>query len=149
MERMAKDDWFMGFALQASKRSHDAETQVGAVLMHRETHAILATGFNGFVRGAKDEQLPNTRPDKYPYMVHAEQNLIAHCARHGISMDNCYVYCTHSPCSICMRLLWQCGITRIVVKELYRDFDQIKSMKDLKINVSKAGDYYVLEYSND
>ncbi len=58
MERMAKDDWFMGFALQAAKRSHDAETQVGAVLIHKDTSAILATGFNGFVRGANDQTLP-------------------------------------------------------------------------------------------
>lgn len=147
MERMEKNDWFMGFAEQAAKRSHDAETQVGAVLVHKRTGAILATGFNGFVRGADDNLLPNTRPDKYPYMVHAEQNLIAHCARHGISMSDCYVYCTHSPCHICMRLLWQCGIEKIIVKELYRDFDTIKEMKDLDIKVTKE-DYYVLEYSN-
>lgn len=144
---MEKNNWFMGFAEQAAKRSHDAETQVGAVLVHKRTNAILATGFNGFVRGADDNKLPNTRPDKYPYMVHAEQNLIAHCARHGISMSDCYVYCTHSPCNVCMRLLWQCGIEKIIVKELYRDFDTIKEMKDLDIKVTKE-DFYILEYSN-
>ncbi len=147
MERIAKDIWFMGFAEQASLRSHDAETKVGAVLVHRDTQAILATGFNGFVRGADDQSLPNTRPDKYPYMVHAEQNLIAHCARHGISMDNCDVYCTLSPCCVCMRLLWQCGIQKIIVKELYRDFDAIQQMKDIKVTVTE-GNYYILEYSN-
>jgi len=46
-------------------------------------------------------------------MVHAEQNLICNCARHGISMNNCVIVCTMSPCVQCMRFLWQCGITKI------------------------------------
>lgn len=123
----------MNLAEVVAQRSHDAETQVGALLVSNKTGAILATGFNGFVRGTKDKELPNTRPDKYPYMVHAEQNLIANCARHGISMDDCNVVCTHSPCVICMRLLFQCGITEVLYKISYADSDKVKEMKDIKV----------------
>lgn len=143
-----KMEWLMGFAEQAAKRSPDSETKVGSALVSIHTNAILAMGFNGFIRGANKLSLPNARPTKYPYMVHSEMNLIANCARHGISMEGCELYCTLSPCVSCMRVMWNCGIKRIIVKELYKDFDQIKEMKDLYVSVNKVGPYFVLEYSN-
>lgn len=141
-----KMEWFMGFAEQAAKRSPDEETKVGSVLVNQQTGAVLAMGFNGFVRNAPDKFLPKTRPDKYVYMVHSEVNLVANCARHGISMANCEVYCTLSPCVNCMRTLFQCGITRVFIKEFYREFDEVKKMKDLHIEVIPYGNYFVLEY---
>ncbi len=66
-------------------------------------------------------------------MVHAEQHLIANCVRHGISMDDCTVVCTHSPCVVCMRLLFQCGITEVLFKVSYHDSESIKQMKDIKV----------------
>jgi dCMP deaminase len=123
----------MAMAEAAAERSHDAETKVGAVLVKNDTGAVVATGYNGFVRGAPDEELPNTRPEKYPYMQHAERNIVANCARHGISMDNCKLVCTLSPCIDCMRLLWQCGVTHIVIKDVYRDMDNILNMKDITV----------------
>ena len=137
----------MGFAEQAAKKSHDQETKVGAALVDIESGAIKAIGYNGFVRGAKDKELPKVRPGKYKYMVHAEQNLIANCARMGISMKGCELYCTLSPCTSCMRLLFQCGIKKVYVKELYRDFEEILEMKDILIEKKTlANGYYLLEY---
>lgn len=147
--RISKYEMYMETAAIVAKRSHDAETQVGAVLINNNTGAILATGYNGFVRGAPDSELPNTRPEKYKYMVHAEENLIANCARHGISMDNCTLYCTMSPCVKCMRIMWQCGITSIIVQNLYRDIEEIKGMRDINLSIktSQNHPYHVLEYT--
>ena len=114
-------------------RSKDAETKVGAILVNNITGAVIATGYNGFVRGAPDHLLPTTRPDKYDYIVHAEQNLICNCARHGISMNDCTLVSTLSPCVKCMRLLWQCGIKKIICRDLYRDMSDILEMKDIKV----------------
>ncbi len=139
----------MNLASTAAKRSHDIETQVGAVLVNNKTGAVLATGYNGFVRGADDKVLPNKRPEKYPYMMHAEQNIIANCARHGISMEDCMVVCTLTPCVSCMRMLWQCGITRVIAGRMYSDWDQITNMKDLSVQVSTVEDFYELIYKVD
>ena len=138
----------MDIAEVAAKRSHDAETKVGAVLINNESGAVINTGCNGFVRGADDSTLPNTRPDKYPYIMHAEQNLIANCARHGISMNNCMLVCTLSPCVTCMRLMFQCGITKIVVKNLYKDFEELQKMKDIEVTktMTNPEGYYELIY---
>ena len=138
---------YMDMAEVVSKRSHDAETKVGAVLVNDNSGAILATGFNGFVRGAVDTALPCYRPLKYEFILHAEDNLIANCARHGISMENCTLVCTMSPCKHCMRMMINCGITKVVVKELYKDFEDIMRMPDVKVTMEKKDDgYYYIEY---
>ena len=140
--RPTKIDNYMEMALTVAKRSHDAETKVGAVLVSNKSGAIMATGFNGFVRGANDDSLPCTRPLKYEFILHAEENLIANCARHGISMDDCTLVCTLSPCKHCMRLMINCGITKVVVKDLYRDFPDILSMPDVKTTLVERDDGY-------
>jgi dCMP deaminase len=130
----------MEIATVVAQRSHDAETKVGAVLVNNKSGAILATGYNGFVRGANDSALPTTRPAKYEFILHAEQNLIANCARHGISMEDCTLICTLSPCKLCMRLMINCGVTKVITKELYRDFQEILNMPDVKTGIEKRDD---------
>lgn len=136
----------MAMAETAASRSHDAETKVGSVLVKADTGAIIATGCNGFVRGADDAALPSTRPEKYDYIVHSEMNLIANCARHGISTENCFVVCTLTPCKVCMRMLWQCGISRVVAKSKYRDFDDILAMRDIAVDLTPENEYIDLRY---
>jgi dCMP deaminase len=145
--RPSKIQNYMDIAETIAERSHDAETKVGAVLINNTSGAIVATGYNGFVRGADDNILPNKRPDKYEYILHAEQNLIANSARHGISMDNCSLVCTLSPCKLCMRMLLNCGITRVIVKSLYKDFNDILQMQDIKVEAQKEADgFYHITY---
>lgn len=138
--RPSKTQNYMDIATEIAKRSHDAETQVGAILINNGSGAIIATGYNGFVRGADDASLPNTRPDKYEYIVHAEQNLICNSAKHGISMNNCSLICTLSPCKLCMRMLLNCGITKVIAKNLYKDFNEILKMKDIKVETTQEAD---------
>ena len=148
--RPSKSQNYMDLAETIAKRSHDAETQVGAILINNDSGAIIATGYNGFVRGADDSALPNTRPDKYEYIVHAEQNLICNSAKHGISMNNCSLVCTLSPCKLCMRMLLNCGITKVVAKDLYKDFDEILKMQDVKVEaIQKEDGFWHLIYKVD
>jgi dCMP deaminase len=136
----------MGIADAVSQRSHDEQTKVGAVLIKNDTGMVVATSHNGFVRGAPDELLPKTRPEKYEYMMHAEDNLVAHCAKSGISVDNCSLIITLSPCQKCLRLMWQAGITQVVCKTLYRDHKI--NMKDLSIEERRTEEgYYLLTYT--
>jgi dCMP deaminase len=146
-KRPSKVKNYMEMAETVAKRSHDAETKVGAILVNNKSGAIIATGYNGFIRGANDILLPNKRPDKYEYILHAEQNLIANCARHGISMEDCTLICTLTPCKLCMRMMFNCGITNVIAKEQYKDFDEILKMQDIKIGVEKDKEgFTVLKY---
>jgi dCMP deaminase len=137
----------MGIAEAVSARSHDEETKVGAILVKNDTGMVVASGFNGFVRGAPDASLPKIRPDKYKYMVHAEENLMAHCARNGIEIDNCTLVITLSPCQRCLRLMWQAGITQVICRDIYRDHSL--DMDDLDIAQEQTAEgYYRLIYDN-
>ena len=46
------DEYFMGVALLAAKRSKDPNTQVGACIVSTD-NIILSTGYNGFPCGAE------------------------------------------------------------------------------------------------
>lgn len=144
-ERPSKLKYWMGIAEAVSLRSHDSETKVGAILVKNDTGMVIATGHNGFVRGAPDLQLPNARPDKYKYMVHAEENLLTHCARNGIRVDECTLIITLSPCQKCLRLMWQAGITEVICRDLYRDHTIDMADIDIEQTTTEEG-YHKLKY---
>lgn len=144
--RPSKLQNYMEIAETVAKRSHDAETKVGSILINNASGAIIATAFNGFVRGAPDAILPNVRPDKYKFIIHSELNLISNCARHGISMEDTTVICTMSPCVQCTRFLANCGVTQVIVKTLYKDFDEVLAMEDIKVQLNHEADFYKITY---
>lgn len=130
-----------------AENSPDKETKVGSLLVNKRTGAVVASGFNGFIRKANDNKLPKTRPEKYNYIIHAEQNTIYNCARHGINTDDCFLVVTLSPCINCMRACFQSGIDIIYFKDEYRDFKNQLSMSDLNINLEKIDVYTKIKLS--
>lgn len=97
------DDYFIGLAYYASVRSHDDQTKVGCVIVSDKR--VISMGYNGFCKGVDDSDLPAVRPDKYPFMVHAEENAVSNMLINPPSSKQAYV--THMPCNRCAKLLWQ------------------------------------------
>ena len=106
MERPTWDEYFSQFAFLAATRSHDSETKVGCVLVYE--NRIISVGYNGFCSGVVEGSLPVTRPHKYPYMVHAEENAISNMIIKP--RGEIIAYVTHMPCGGCGKLLWQNNI---------------------------------------
>tara|TARA_Y100000593_G_scaffold28444_1_gene56739 strand:+ start:5985 stop:6479 length:495 start_codon:yes stop_codon:yes gene_type:complete len=107
MERPTWDEYFINFAVLTSTRSPDSQTKVGCVLVHK--NRVISAGYNGFCSGVDDSSLPTKRPDKYPFMVHAEQNAVSNML---IKPEKDVIaYVTHMPCYRCAKLLWQNNIT--------------------------------------
>jgi dCMP deaminase len=102
------DSIFFQTATLWSRRSHDTQTQCGCVLVKEK--AVLSTGYNGFIRDIDDTVLPRTRPEKYPFMIHAEANAIYNAARMGRSTLDTTAYITGAPCIDCLQMLFQCGV---------------------------------------
>ena len=120
--------------------SHDDDTKVGAILVDYKTRDIIATGFNGFIRGANDASLPRTRPEKYPYMVHAETNLICNAARLGKRTEGGILFLPFTSCTHCSRMIYQAGIEVYYFKGFYRDFTASNSMLDLNQEILRTPD---------
>jgi dCMP deaminase len=128
--RPSWDEYFLALADVVATRSHDGETQVGAILVD-SFHRVVSTGYNGFPPGCDDENLPNLRPEKYPFMVHAEINALAgqaHAAPRQGLMTGTTLYCTHSPCRECAKALAAARVSRVVYREAYvgDDFDFVR-----------------------
>lgn len=104
------DEYFLLAAILAATRSKDTQTQVGAVIV--KDNMIVGTGYNSFPHSMPDQMLPNVRPEKYPWMVHAEINALANAHR---DVRGCRMYCTCEPCNPCMITCHQFGIKDFVV----------------------------------
>lgn len=102
------DRYFLEMLELVKRRSPDKETQVACILT--ENNRIISQGYNGWP--SHIDNLPNTRPDKYPFMVHSEINAIANLL---VKPTNPTAYLTHYPCNICLKALWQISCRRVVV----------------------------------
>lgn len=108
------DEYFMGVAMLAAKRSKDPSTQVGACIVSSE-NIILSTGYNGFPKGCSDDEFPWNRDGddtKYPFVVHAELNAILNS--HGKSLRGAKLYVALFPCNECAKAIIQAGIGEVI-----------------------------------
>ncbi|MBX9703518.1 MAG: hypothetical protein K2X39_05140, partial [Silvanigrellaceae bacterium] len=80
----------------------------------------IATGYNGFPPSSNDNELPNLRPDKYPFMVHAEVNAIAASRQ---DLRNSTLYCLYTPCRDCAKAIITAGIKKVVYRKVYLNDD--------------------------
>ncbi len=121
-EYISWDEYFMGVALLAAKRSKDPSTQVGACIVSPE-NIILSTGYNGFPIGCSDDEYPWAREGedtKYPYVVHAELNAILNA--NGKSLKGAKIYVALFPCNECAKAIIQSGIKEVIyLSDKYAD----------------------------
>ena len=131
------DEYFMGVALLASRRSKDPNTQVGACIVD-ESNVILTTGYNGFPVGCSDDEFPWDREGentKYPYVVHAELNAILNAS--GKSLKGARIYVDLFPCNECAKAIIQSGIKEVVyLSDKYADTPGVRASK---LMLSTAG----------
>jgi len=131
------DEYFMGVALLASRRSKDPNTQVGACIVD-ENNVILTTGYNGFPVGCSDDEFPWDREGentKYPYVVHAELNAILNAS--GKSLKGARIYVDLFPCNECAKAIIQSGIKEVVyLSDKYADTPGVRASK---LMLSTAG----------
>lgn len=110
MSRPNWDEYFMCMAKHVSYRSPDPDTKHGCVIVDSENR-IVSTGYNGPVRGLPDSTFPWTRPEKYKWVIHAEDNAVLWARR---DLKGCAAYVTGMPCTACMRRFIQAGITKVI-----------------------------------
>ncbi len=144
MKKLARpgvDEYFLKIALVVAERSTCRRHHVGAVAV-RDKH-ILATGYNGAPAGLKDclelgclrdeLNIPSGTRHEVCRGIHAEQNVIIQASLHGVSLEGATVYCTHSPCVLCAKMLVNARIKRFVTFGRYADDAFLKLFGDADV----------------
>jgi dCMP deaminase len=70
--------------------------------------------------------------------LHAEQNAIIQSAFHGVSISGADLYCTHLPCSICIKMLINAGIKKVFYLDGYPDDLSMKLIDESSIVLQKV-----------
>lgn len=135
MNRISKDEYYVGIALAVSKRSTCLKRHYGCVIVNDDI--IIATGYNGNPRGESNccdiGKCKREHAERYSdytncNAVHAEQNAIIAAQRKNMIGGTAYLACEEwdgirkmwiqdnnpVPCNICFNMLKNAGIKRIV-----------------------------------
>ena len=131
------NEYFMGVAVLASKRSKDPNTQVGACIVDKN-NIILSTGYNGLPYGCSDDEYTWERTGedtKYKYVVHAELNAILNAQ--GKDLKNARIFVDLFPCNECAKAIIQCGRKEVIY--LYDKYAASKETIASKKMLSSAG----------
>jgi dCMP deaminase len=110
----------------------------------RDKH-ILSTGYNGAAAGLKDclelgclrdeLKIPSGTRQEICRGIHAEQNVIIQASLHGVSLEGSTIYCTHTPCVLCAKMLTNAKIKRYVSFGKYNDDSFVELFKEAGIEV--------------
>ena len=128
-ERLNSDEYFLKIASVVAERSTCLRHHVGAVAV-RDKH-ILTTGYNGAPAGLPDcltlgclrdqQNIPSGERHEVCRAIHAEQNVIIQAGLHGVSLEGSTIYCTHTPCRLCAKMLVNARIKHYVSFGYYND----------------------------
>ena len=122
--RMEREDFYMGVAHLLRLRSTCKRGRVGGVAV--AARRIIATGYNGAPPGAPHcfelgcDVDANHHEGGCRRAVHAEANLIAFAAKHGVGLEGCTIYNTHGPCPRCAQLVVSAGVREFIYEIPYR-----------------------------
>ena len=101
---------YLDLAFMASAKSPDPHTRHGWVLVG-SSGRVLSQACNSSLRGLDPDVASWNRPEKYLWVLHAEENAIIKAER---SLKGATAYVTGKPCLSCLKNLVQAGITTIV-----------------------------------
>lgn len=133
MNRISKDEYYLGIAAAVAQRSTCLRRRYGAVIIKNDE--IISTGYNGAARGEPNccdegecwrarNNIPHGEQYEKCVAVHAEQNAIISAARRDMLGSTLYLagfdqngeMANPAPCVICSRLIKNAGIKDVVVR---------------------------------
>lgn len=128
MNRPSWDEYFIQIAALTSKRSNCIRRQVGCIIVNE--NRIISTGMNGtpsgilncFEGGCQRCNNPNIKSGQdieKCLCIHAEENALLFANYSDVR--HATIYCTHFPCTTCIKKIIQGRIKRIVYLHEYEE----------------------------
>ena len=157
--------YFMDVAERTSQLSYAERLKVGTVIV--KNNRIISCGYNGLPSGWEpntcekevrvmesefyalpiEERSRYTPPGDDSFfwkglktldeVIHSEANAISQLASSTESGVGAILFCTHSPCLQCSKIIYSSGIKEVYYKTDYRSSEGIVFLKKCGINVIK------------
>jgi len=144
-KRPSWDKYFMKMASLVAERSTCLRHHIGAIIVKEKR--VLTTGYNAAAKGVKDclelgclrDELEIKSGTRHEICraIHAEQNTIIQAGVHGINISNSTMYCTHTPCMICAKMIVNAGIKEVVSYHDYADEEARKFLEEAGVKLRK------------
>lgn len=127
--RPSWDSYFTEITRLVATRSTCLRRQVGAIIVREKR--ILSTGYNGAPKNLphcldigclrESMKIPSGTRHELCRGIHAEQNAIIQAATSGVNIEGGVLYCTHFPCSLCIKMIINASIKKIFYINGYPD----------------------------
>jgi len=118
---------YMNIAREFSTLSYAKKLKVGAIIV--KDRRIISTGYNGMPEGwdnkcespiyEEGDYDPNIYYQTKAEVLHAESNALMKVASSNESSEGATMFCTHTPCIECAKLIVQSGIEHIYIDYKY------------------------------
>jgi dCMP deaminase len=136
------DKWQYYFSQVAdltAELSYCEKLKVGAIAV--KDRRIICTGYNGTLPGTDNCCEIEIIDDKTGFATlktkieteHAERNLVAHAAKHGIALNGASLYITHSPCIQCAKAIINSGFKEVYWKHMFKSDEGLKLLQSLGV----------------
>jgi dCMP deaminase len=127
---------YMDIAEKFAQVSECKRLQVGAIIV--KNGSILAHGWNGTPSGFRTNLCELDDGTTSPFVLHAEQNVLVKMAKSTESIEGSELFCTHSPCPDCSKLLAQSGVKKVYFRHKYRITEGLTVLEELGVNVEQV-----------
>ena len=145
MKRPSWDEYFLTITYDVAERTTCIKRKVGSIIV--KDHRILSSGYNGSPKGfshcseenciRKQMDISSGHRHELCRGLHAEQNAIIQAAWHGVKIAGGTLYCTYQPCVICVKMMINAGIEKLVYTGAYPDELAAEMLKESKMEVVK------------
>lgn len=118
---------YINVAKEFANLSSARKLKVGAIVV--KDNRILSVGYNGMPAGwdnvcehpvyEEGEYEPTVTYKTRPEVLHAESNALMKVAASTESSQGAVMFCTHTPCIECAKLIHQAGIAEVYVGSPY------------------------------
>lgn len=152
--QVLSDAHFLAVAHIIADAGTCSRLKVGAVLVY--ARRITSTGYNGAPAGMPHcihkAVHPNgtasvvgvNKEGSCSTAVHAEVNVIAFAAKHGVATNGSVMYTTDSPCVRCAQLIINAGIKEVKYGKKYRDTSGLELLERGGIRTEELGEPHLL-----
>lgn len=127
---------YMDIAEIFAQVSECNKLKVGAIVV--KNGSILAHGWNGTPSGYKTNVCELEDGTTSPFVLHAEQNALVKMAKSTESIEGAELFCTHSPCPECSKLIAQSGVKKVYYRTAYRITEGLEVLEALGVEIQQV-----------